>query len=86
MNIPPHGRRPTEAEMASAARLGWHCDVRNCYNPVTIVIWRWFTRKDGRRAESERFLCSPHGEASARRYRAEIEDAPPGLGWPLTRA
>jgi hypothetical protein len=71
----PFARRTHPAETAEFTLDGWHCDVRRCREPVSVYAW-YYPRRGGRPTGAERFLCTPHGEAFARRQHLEIEPAP----------
>jgi hypothetical protein len=69
----------TEAEAARHASRGYHCEARGCRELATVVTWHRFpSRITGQLMVSERFMCTPYGEAFTRRHRIVLEDAPEG--------
>lgn len=76
----PGARRLSPAEAGWAGgRCGWHSGPRRCVQPAAVVTYRYFAaRGTGLLLLAERFVCTEHGEAFARRYGVEVETVPEG--------
>ena len=75
----PWARHLAPDEIAAFTASGEYCGTRKCRQPAAVVTWRWFrSTAAGRVLVAERFVCTGHGGAFARRHHVEIGPAPEG--------